>query len=69
MKKDKRLEREIKRLRRKKKKEDWFLFYGGWIIFCLIILGLLFRVIVGIKNGFYETIYQSIPKVGTVCMR
>ena len=69
MKRNKRLEKEIKRLRRKKKKDDWFLFYGTLIIIGLIVLGLVFKLILDIKNGIYKLPYMEIPKIGTICLK
>jgi len=69
MKRNKQLEKEIKKLRRKKNKEDWFFLYGIWIIVGLFILGLIFRVILSVKNGISSALYFEIPKVGSVCVR
>ncbi len=65
MKKNKRLEKEIKKLRKKKKNEDWFFRYGIWIITVLFVLGLTLRLIISIKNGVYQIPYARVVEVGS----
>lgn len=66
MEKNKKLEKEIKKLRKKKKRENWVLFYGIWIMIILFILGLILRVIVGIKSGFYQNPYSKVVEVAGI---
>lgn len=54
MRRDKKLEKEIKRLRWKKRREDLWFVYGFWIIMVLLFLGIALRFIMAVKAGVFE---------------
>ena len=63
MRRDKKLEKELKRLRRKKRREDIWFVNGFWIILVLLFLGIALRFIMAIKTGVFKGSFERFVDV------